>query len=113
MGAKCQLSGQPCDLLTVSCPVGHGLCVASGPGQNQFESTKMIATRIFQGAMVIINNILREFFINSLNSVLKEILNNSSGREVKGSIQFIQQFVDMPTRKANYLNPVTKKIEEV
>lgn len=52
MGAKCQLSGDPCDSNTSSCPEGKGPCVASGPGKNMFESTKIIATRIYKGASV-------------------------------------------------------------
>lgn len=53
MGAKCAFTGEPCDVQTSSCPAKHGMCIASGPGSNHFESTKMIATRIFKGAMVI------------------------------------------------------------
>lgn len=52
MGAKCQLSGEPCDSNTSSCPEGKGPCVASGPGKDMFESTKIIATRIYKGASV-------------------------------------------------------------
>jgi neutral ceramidase len=39
-------------LLTSSCPEGAGMCFASGPGRDMFESTKMIATRIYEGASV-------------------------------------------------------------
>lgn len=52
MGAKCQLTGAPCDLATSSCAEGKGPCVASGPGKDMFESTKIIATRIYKGASV-------------------------------------------------------------
>lgn len=52
MGAKCKLSGAPCDINTSSCPEGKGPCVASGPGRDMFESTKIIATRIYKGASV-------------------------------------------------------------
>lgn len=55
MGPKCQFSGNPCDLSTSSCPKDDGQCVASGPGQNMFESTKMIATKIYKGASVRIS----------------------------------------------------------
>lgn len=52
MGPKCELSGNPCDILTSTCPKGEGDCFASGPGANMFESTKIIGQRIFEGAMV-------------------------------------------------------------
>ena len=53
MGPKCQRTGQPCDPLSSSCPKGDGFCVASGPGKDIFESTKIIGTRIFEKASVI------------------------------------------------------------
>lgn len=52
MGPKCELSGEKCDVLTSSCPAKHGQCFASGPGRDHFESTKIIATRLFKGAWV-------------------------------------------------------------
>lgn len=52
MGPKCELSGERCDVLTSSCPAKHGQCFASGPGKDHFESTKIIATRLFEGAWV-------------------------------------------------------------
>lgn len=52
MGPKCELSGERCDVLTSSCPAKHGQCFASGPGKDHFESTKIIATRLFKGAWV-------------------------------------------------------------
>lgn len=55
MGPKCQRTGNPCDLLTSSCPKEDGLCFSSGPGKDMFESTKIIATRLFNGASVSYN----------------------------------------------------------
>lgn len=52
MGPKCEFTGRPCDLLTSSCPPKHGMCIASGPGKDHFESTKIIANRLLRGAMV-------------------------------------------------------------
>lgn len=52
MGPKCELTGEPCDFVTSSCPKGHGVCFASGPGKNMYESTKIIGTRIANGAKV-------------------------------------------------------------
>jgi neutral ceramidase len=52
MGPKCEYTGLPCDLLTSSCPQGDGMCFASGPGKDMFDSTEIIATRIYRGASV-------------------------------------------------------------
>lgn len=52
MGPKCEYTGLDCDEHTSSCPPGAGRCFASGPGRDMFESNKIIATRIFNGAAV-------------------------------------------------------------
>jgi neutral ceramidase len=52
MGPKCEHTGLPCDYLTSSCPQGAGMCFASGPGKDIFESTKIIGTRIYKAASV-------------------------------------------------------------
>jgi neutral ceramidase len=70
MGPKCQISGRPCDPLTSACPKGDGYCVASGPGRDIFESTKIIGTRIFEKAAVNFDklvNIPRFFKSNFLH----------------------------------------------
>lgn len=92
-GPKCEFSGKPCDLLSSSCPSDEGHCFASGPGKDQFESCKIIATKLFEGA--------------------RRILQNGAGREVVGEISFIHQFVNMSSAKANYFNPKTKEYETV
>lgn len=51
-GPKCEYTGEYCDLETSSCPEEGGQCFASGPGRNMFESTKIIATRIYEKANV-------------------------------------------------------------
>lgn len=53
-GPKCQKSGNPCDGLTSRCPHEEGECVASGPGRDIFESTRIIATRLYEAAVVSI-----------------------------------------------------------
>lgn len=65
MGPKCEFTGLPCDVLTSSCPSGDGACFAVGPGKNQFDSTKIIATRLSNGAIVklLILFIERKYFI--------------------------------------------------
>lgn len=93
MGPKCEFSGDPCDVHTSSCPAHEGQCFSSGPGKDQFDSCKIIATRIFERAAAI--------------------LKKSNGREVTGDIRYIHQFVDMPKARAVYFNPKTKEREEV
>lgn len=92
-GPKCEFSGKPCDLLSSSCPSDEGHCFASGPGKDQFDSCKMIATKLFEGA--------------------KNILRNGPGREVTGEISFIHQFINMSSAKTKFFNPKTKQYETV
>lgn len=93
MGPKCEKTGLPCDLLTSSCPAGAGACFASGPGEDMFESTKIIATRLFSGA--------------------SQILTKSGGRQVTGPVNFVHQFVDMTKAEAMFFNPKTRQLEQV
>ena len=52
MGPRCQYSGTACDYETSKCPGNTEHCVAFGPGNNQFESTKIIAERLYGKALV-------------------------------------------------------------
>jgi neutral ceramidase len=92
MGAKCLKTGLPCDPVTSACP-DKDLCVASGPGKNIFESTQIIGTRIYNGA--------------------SKLLLENGGLEVKGSVQFIHQFVDMTKAKTTYFNAKLQTHENV
>jgi neutral ceramidase len=74
----------PCDYLTSSCP-NKDVCVASGPGKNIDESTKIIGSRIYKGA--------------------SKLLLAKIGREVTGPIRFIHQFLDMPKQTVTYYSP--------
>lgn len=87
MGPKCQKTGLKCDALTSSCP-DSDVCVASGPGKDIFESTKIIGSRIYKGA--------------------SKLLISKTGREVTGPISFIHQFIDMPRQKVSYFNQKLK-----
>lgn len=91
-GPKCLSSGSPCDPITSACP-NKDLCVASGPGDNIFESTKIIATRIYESA--------------------SKLLQENGGREVIGPISFVHQFVDMSKAKATYFNQTSNREETV
>ncbi|XP_001658093.2 neutral ceramidase [Aedes aegypti] len=93
MGPKCEKTGLPCDVLTSSCPSGAGACFASGPGKDMYESTKIIATRLYDAASLL--------------------LRKSNGREVTGPIGFVHQFVDMTKAEAVYFNPKTREFQQV
>lgn len=92
-GPKCEKTGLPCDPLTSSCPSGAGMCFASGPGEDMFDSTKIIATRLYSAA--------------------SRLLSQAGGREVTGPIDFVHQFVDMTKAEAMYYNPKTRQFEQV
>jgi neutral ceramidase len=92
-GPKCQKTGLPCDPITSACP-NKDLCVASGPGEDIFESTKIIGTRIYEGA--------------------SKLLRDKNGIEVKeGSVEFIHQFVDMTKAETTYYNLKLKTYQNV
>lgn len=92
-GPYCQHSGMPCDILTSRCPASEGPCVATGPGKNDADSCRIIATRLFEGA---------------LNLIVK-----NGGEEIKGDIQYVHQFIDMPNSVTTYFNATTNREETV
>lgn len=75
----CIGSGLPCNKDTSRCDDRSDKCIAFGPGNDMFESTQIIATRIYNGA--------------------SGLLQEKGGREISGPIKFIHQFVDMPNTK--------------
>jgi neutral ceramidase len=50
-GARCTDTGLPCDKLHSTCNGKEMLCVASGPGKDMFESTKIIGNKQHQHAL--------------------------------------------------------------
>ncbi|XP_021703072.1 neutral ceramidase [Aedes aegypti] len=93
MGPKCEKTGLPCDLLTSSCPSGTGACIASGPGRDMFDSTRLIAKRIFNAA--------------------SKLLRSKKSREIRGPIAFAHKFIDMTTATVPYYNRTNERSEEV
>lgn len=51
-GPRCQKTGLPCEMASSACDGARNECVASGPGKDIFESTKIIAERLAQKAEV-------------------------------------------------------------
>uniref|UniRef100_A0AAY4D3P9 Neutral ceramidase n=1 Tax=Denticeps clupeoides TaxID=299321 RepID=A0AAY4D3P9_9TELE len=74
-GPHCLNTGESCDYLNSSCPIGGTkMCVAFGPGNNMFESTRIIGENIFKKS--------------------KELY-SSTKQEVRGPIHFAHQWLNM------------------
>lgn len=92
MGPKCEFSGNPCTA-QYTCPGAKEMCFASGPGKDMFESTSIIANKIFNEAW--------------------SLWSSGMATEVKGPVRIVHRFVDMPKQKATFYNQTTKQQEEV
>ncbi|CAG9858927.1 unnamed protein product [Phyllotreta striolata] len=79
-GPICVDTGEKCDYVHSTCHGENKYCIASGPGNDMFESTEIIATNIFNKA--------------------QELLAEKSATEVKGDVGFVHRYVDMPSQKA-------------
>ncbi|XP_027132933.1 neutral ceramidase isoform X2 [Larimichthys crocea] len=74
-GPHCANTGLPCDYLNSSCPVGGTkMCKAFGPGEDMFDSTRIIGHNIYRKA--------------------KELY-DSAVEEVSGVLHFAHQWVNM------------------
>jgi neutral ceramidase len=69
------LSGLPCDYLTSTCSGVAETCVASGPGNDMFQSTEIIGRNQFETAL--------------------SLLNNNNTKILNGSISFRHSFINM------------------
>ncbi|XP_053612724.1 neutral ceramidase isoform X2 [Plodia interpunctella] len=86
-GPRCEFSGKRCDQETLLCKLPKERCFASGPGRDMFESTKIIATKLFDTAM----------------TVLKQ-----PGEDLTGPLGIVHQFVEMPLEQVHPYDPVTE-----
>uniref|UniRef100_A0A3Q4B427 Neutral ceramidase n=1 Tax=Mola mola TaxID=94237 RepID=A0A3Q4B427_MOLML len=60
-GPHCANTGLPCDYLNSSCPVGGTkMCKAFGPGEDMFDSTKIIGHNIYRKAKELYANAAEE-----------------------------------------------------
>lgn len=92
-GPRCEFTGAECDLLSSKCPKEAGLCFATGPGRNMFESTKIIATRLYHAA--------------------SDLLKREQGKKISGPIGFTYQTVDMTAQRGLFKNPESNKLLRV
>ncbi|KAF5301791.1 hypothetical protein FQA39_LY10576 [Lamprigera yunnana] len=84
-GPRCITTGMACDDVTSTCDGRSQQCIAFGPGRDMFESTKIIAERLFEKGV--------------------EILESDSSREISGPLQFRHQYVNMPEQLVDYTLP--------
>lgn len=87
-GPRCEFSRKRCDQEKLLCKGHKEKCFASGPGRDMFESTKIIANKLFDGAM----KVLRE-----------------PGEDLTGPVRVVHQFVAMPEQEAYPYDAVTGK----
>lgn len=91
-GPKCEFTGKNCsDQYT--CPGKNEMCFASGPGKDIFESTSIIAHKIYKEAA--------------------RLWEKGKAAEVVGPVRVIHRYVNMPEQSAEFYNETTKKMEEV
>ena len=82
LGPKCIDTGLPCDVEHSTCNNRTQMCIAFGPGEDMFDSTKIIAERQFRAAYDLFGNV-------------------DSAETLSGPVSSVHQWVDM----SNY--PVT------
>ncbi|XP_050099664.1 neutral ceramidase [Anopheles aquasalis] len=87
-GPKCEKSGLPCDVLTSSCPAGAGACFASGPGADMYESTALIADRLYRAASEL------------LGGRGDSRSRSRNRRELTGPLGYAHQYIDMTVAEA-------------
>ncbi|XP_031338052.1 neutral ceramidase-like [Photinus pyralis] len=83
-GARCVDTGAACDAVTSTCGGRSQSCIAYGPGRDMFESTKIIAERLFKKALEILDK---------------------NDEELRGGLIFGHQYVDMPSQYIDHMMP--------
>ncbi|CAK1540768.1 unnamed protein product [Leptosia nina] len=86
LGARCEFSGDACDNQFALCEQWE-LCFSVGPGSDMFESTRIIGTRVYEGAL----------------EALK-----SPGEELQGDLAVMHQFIHMPSETVAKYDPVAR-----
>ncbi|XP_049887126.1 neutral ceramidase-like [Pectinophora gossypiella] len=85
-GARCEFSGEECDNQFLLCEAQER-CYSLGPGDDMFESTKIIGTAVYEGAMEVLS---------------------SPGEELKGELAVVHQFVEMPLQTVSRYDPIAR-----
>ncbi|KAK9294787.1 hypothetical protein QLX08_010723 [Tetragonisca angustula] len=91
-GPKCEFSGSNCSK-HYTCPGRKEMCFASGPGKDMFESTSIIANKIFKESW--------------------RLWQYGNAKEVIGPIRVAHRYVNMAKQTAKYYNATTRRTEIV
>ncbi|XP_014217172.1 neutral ceramidase isoform X3 [Copidosoma floridanum] len=91
-GPKCEFSGKNCSE-HYTCRGKKEMCFASGPGRDMFESTSIIAHKIFNESW--------------------NLWKSGTGKEVVGPVRVVHRFVDMPNQNATFYNETSGEVETV
>ncbi|XP_017756757.1 PREDICTED: neutral ceramidase isoform X2 [Eufriesea mexicana] len=91
-GPKCEFSGSTCSE-QYTCPGKKEMCFASGPGVDMFDSTSIIANKIFKESW--------------------RLWQDGKRREVIGPLRVVHRYVNMVEQTAEYYNETTQKTETV
>ncbi|XP_028030861.1 neutral ceramidase-like [Bombyx mandarina] len=85
-GARCEFSNEECDHQFLLC-AAQERCFSKGPGEDMFESTRIIGTKVFEGAMEALR---------------------SPGEELRGDLAVVHQFVEMSQEVVPKYDPIKK-----
>ncbi|XP_075974335.1 neutral ceramidase-like [Anticarsia gemmatalis] len=89
-GARCEFSGRECDNHFKLCGFQER-CFSQGPGEDMFESVKIIGNMVFEGAWQVLN---------------------SPGEELTGRLAVLHEFVNMPEEEVSKYDPVTRTFND-
>ncbi|KAJ8730529.1 hypothetical protein PYW08_001942 [Mythimna loreyi] len=89
-GPHCEFSGKVCDQEKLLCKLPKERCFASGPGRDMFDSTRIIATKLFQTGMKVLNE---------------------PGEDMTGPLGVKHQYVNMPEQVVSPFDPVTETFD--
>lgn len=91
-GPKCEYTGKNCSE-QYTCPGKKEMCFASGPGRDMYDSTSIIANKIFKESW--------------------RLWLSGNAKEVIGPIRVVHRYVNMPEQTAEFYNETTRSVEEV
>ncbi|PAA83889.1 hypothetical protein BOX15_Mlig016966g2 [Macrostomum lignano] len=66
-GPRCMDTGEPCDIATSTCGGKAKHCVASGPGKDMLDSTRIIGLKQFGRAMELFDSAKEELAVDSVS----------------------------------------------
>lgn len=91
-GPKCEFTGKNCSA-QYTCPGKKEMCFASGPGKDMFESTSIIANKLFKESW--------------------NLWEGGNAKEVIGPVRVVHRYVNMVKQSAEFYNTTTGQIEKV